>query len=158
MLVVSGRGLEDNNTLEDYNVQEFGEIVLKEQTGVDSTDTDSDVSKKAVNKLDKWDEIAAEAHNNFESELKEKKVQYNKLTQNKATAENDMKIFTKSIDEDLKKQFNAEKEIESFKLEVERKKTEIKELEKSINKRTNYKETLVQSANQKRSGRENKIK
>merc|ERR1719318_165632 len=143
--------LDDDNTLEDYNIQDFSEIDLNQQLSFK-------VTAKESNKEVEWEEIAVVALESFEKELEEKRIQFSKLTQHKDNVENEMKKDEKYLDCDLKKQFNIERDITACKVDVEKKKGEIKELEEIINKKMKETAKLDESINLKRYRKESKKK
>ena len=154
VLGLGWKRLQDDNTLEDYNIREFSEIDLSKQlcpTGrVIGTE-------KEANKKVEWDEIAAVVSVNFEKELKEKNTQFIKLTHSKITVENDMKNGEKDLDDHLLKHSIIEKEIESIKMTVKIKKQEIREIEETIDKKMQEKERLCESISQKSYWKKEKI-
>ena len=156
VLGLGWKRLQDDNTLEDYNIREFSEIDLSKQL-VGHTNRDSMAEKDADKKVE-WDEIAAVVSDNFEKELKEKNTQFIKLSQSKITVENDIKNGEKYLADDLSKHSIIQKEIVSCKMTVEIKKQEIRELEETIDKKVNEKERLCESISEKSYRKKEKIK
>eukprot|EP00092_Neocalanus_flemingeri_P029071 GFUD01031558.1.p1 GENE.GFUD01031558.1~~GFUD01031558.1.p1 ORF type:complete len:335 (+),score=104.23 GFUD01031558.1:54-1058(+) len=154
-LSLGWKRLQDKNILADYNIHPFSNLELRHQNAPPPGDDDM------TNKEDEWDAIALAAKENFDKEVGEKKTKYSKLKEDKAKSlesiiniEFKIKHDAKILEDDQKELNSTEKDIDAAQCELNKKKQEVRELEKLISKDLKKKMELKTSINQKRSTRE----
>jgi len=155
--------LQDEHTLEDYNIQQFSEIDLRLQlcsSELNATNTEENMTDKHEDD-EEWLEIVKAARDKYEKDLQDKKDAYFALKNEKDKTldsiifvEKSIKEAAKYIDDDLMKKDYTEKEIETCREELERKKQEVRQLEKSIRKNVTTNVNLKASLNLKRAKQE----
>eukprot|EP00092_Neocalanus_flemingeri_P029072 GFUD01031559.1.p1 GENE.GFUD01031559.1~~GFUD01031559.1.p1 ORF type:complete len:347 (+),score=101.65 GFUD01031559.1:54-1043(+) len=151
VLSLGWKRLQDNNTLEDYNIQPFSNLELSYKRSLPPGDErDDDMAKKE----DDWDAIASAAKKNFDKEVGEKKMLYSKLKDKKTNIESQIKHDAIYLDDYQKELDCTEQEIDNSRSKINKKKQEVRELEKLISKDLKKKMELKTSINQKRSTRE----
>ena len=156
----------DEHTLEDYDIQQFSEIDLRLQlcsSEQNATATKENMPNKHED--DEWLEISEAAREHFEKELKEKKDAYLVLKNEKdntlysiISIENSIEEAGKNINDDLMEMNYSENMIHNYKVEIERKTQEVRELEEYIRKNVAIKENLQTNVNLKRVKQEDRRK
>ena len=183
ILVFGWRKLEDINTLEDYNIQRFSTLDFKTNHSTISPGT---LGSKAANNLDlkeiekndtikhkkdisneedDWESFSSTAKIQFEEELENKKLLFNKFKEEKRkslgciiSVEAEIQADANYLDNDLWKLACTQKDIEATKSVVKRKQQEINSLEEKIRKDSHEKTKLETSINEKRTRRDDRRK
>eukprot|EP00092_Neocalanus_flemingeri_P015707 GFUD01017001.1.p1 GENE.GFUD01017001.1~~GFUD01017001.1.p1 ORF type:complete len:326 (-),score=103.14 GFUD01017001.1:29-1006(-) len=152
VLSLGWKRLQDNNTLEDYNIQPFSNLELRYKRSPPLRD--DDMAKKE----DDWDAIASAAKKNFDKEVGEKKILYSKLKDKKTNIESQIKHDAIYLDDYQEELDCTEQDIDYSRYKINKKKQEVRELEELIRKDLEKKMKLKASINQTQSISENRRK